>query len=193
MTSIYLHSFNAKSHRRGTHRGIEKKALFRHLHSRPWNYVKLNGKTTAIYRLADEGWRERSENSAQGETKRWLIEWRRKRRRRQEGIRRKRFAPLIIITRETENSCFYRLHHGQRVPTLLISLSPPFYTRWGNPWRPCLVRRPPLGSKRQWMGRDASKSPASWLADENLMNFDGLFLTLLSSCYCQRRGSQILS
>lgn len=154
-----------------------------------WNYVKLNGKTTAIYRLADEGWKGK-----RGERNKTLINWTRKKK--AKGIWGERFAPLIIITRETEKFLFLSFASwAARVSELLISLSPPFYTHWGNPWRSCLVRRPPLGSKQQRLDTrclQIASASRSWFADENLMNFDGLFLALLSSRHCQRRGSQSL-
>lgn len=149
----------------------EKKHIFRRLHSGARNYVKLNGKTTAIYRLADEGWREK-----RGERNKTLINWMSKKKAKRNlektfcttyhnyprngkilvfivcivGSARSRAPNLIIAA---------ILHSLRKSLTVLLSQT-------AATWQQTAMAGTEMPLNRLGI---------SWLADENLMNFDGLF------------------
>lgn len=120
----YIYIFYAKSQRwvENTSRNREKKSTFPSFAFQTVELCKIKRKNNRHLQIS--GWRvkrERSENSAKSETKRWLIEWTR---RKQKGIQRKRFAPLIIITRETEKFLFLSFQSWaarSRAPNLIIA------------------------------------------------------------------------
>lgn len=112
--------------------------------------------------------------SKESETKRWLIEWGRRKRK---GIWRKRFAPLIIITRETEKFLFLSFASWaarSRAPNLIIAA---ILHSLRKSLTVLLSQTAATWQQTAMAGTEMplNRLGISWLADENLMNFDGLF------------------